>query len=135
LQFLIGTRALVERRILLCTLGVGAFIVTLAFSSWHDGLWHPDAPATPAALQHHQDSLVATGTVAAQPFAPSSEAVTTPIAAALPAAAAMSPPPAPAAPEPVQSEPQSEPDSNPEVDDNAVRARRDRGAEHGSRSR
>ena len=99
----------------------GLFTLTLAFSSWHEGLWRSDAArAIRAAPQHHKDSLVPTGAVA--------EVMTTPTAAPAPAdAAAPNPPPAIAPPEPVQSEP------NPDLDA-AMLVRRDRGAEHGSRS-
>jgi hypothetical protein len=108
----------VEQRILLCGLMVGAFILTLTLSSWHDGLWRSDAaPVTRAAPNPHEDGLVPRGAVAA------------------PAAAAMNPPRAIAPPEPAQSEPQSEPSSAPDVDDGERLARRDRGAERGSRSR
>jgi hypothetical protein len=111
--------AQVKSRILLWALTAGVFILTLAFSSWHEGLWRSDAArATRAAPQRPEDSFVPTGAVA--------EVMTTPTAAAAPAAAP-SPPPAIAPPEPVQSEP------NPDVD-GATLARRDRGAEHGSRS-
>jgi|HubBroStandDraft_1064217.scaffolds.fasta_scaffold00036_86 hypothetical protein len=114
---------LVKSRILLCGLVVGTFILTLAFSSWHDGLWRSGAaPVTRAAPP--------TGAVASPPFGPTSEAMTTPTAAATPATAAMNPPPAITTPESVQSEPYSTPD----VDNAAMPARRDRGAEHGSRS-
>ena len=115
--------AQVRSRILLWGLTAGVFILTLAFSSWHEGLWRSDAArAIRAAPQHHKDSLVPTGAVA--------EVMTTPTAAPAPAdaaAAAPNPPPAIAPPEPVQSEP------NPDVD-GATLARRDRGAEQGSRS-
>jgi hypothetical protein len=93
-------------RILLC--GLGTFILTLAFSFWHD--WrHDAAPVTRAAPQPHKDSLVPAGAVASNPLGP---------------------PPAIAPPEAVQSDPYSTPD----VDDGTTLARRDRGAERGSRS-
>src|SRR5579863_9808975 len=113
--------ALVERRILLYGLTLGAFVLTLAFSSWHDGLWRsPAAPVAGAAPQPHKDSLVPTGA--------------RPTAGAAPAAAAMNPAPAIAPPEPVQSEAQNELSSTPDVEDGAMRARRDRGAGRGARS-
>jgi hypothetical protein len=103
---------LVDRRILLCVLAVGAFVLTLAFSSRHGGLWRSDAaPSTRAAVQPH-------------------DAVVTPTGEAAPAAAATNPPPVIAPPEPAQSEPYSTPD----VDNGDRPARRDR-AEHGSRTR
>jgi hypothetical protein len=104
--------ALVDRRILLCGLLVGAFVLTLALYLRRDGLRRPAAaPSTRAAAQPH-------------------EAMATPTGEAAPAAA-MNPPPAVAPPEPVQSDPYSTPD----VEDGARLARRDRGAERGSRSR
>jgi hypothetical protein len=115
-DFFIG--ALVARRILLCGLVVGAFVLTLAFSSRHDDLWRSDAAPTRAAAQPR-------------------EAMATPTGEAAPAAAAaMNPPPAIAPPEPVQSEPYSTPEfDNRGMENGKMRARTDRAAEHGSRSR
>jgi len=102
----------VERRILLCGLVVGAFVLTFAFSSRHDDLWRSDAaPSTRAAAEVH-------------------EALAPPTGEAAPAAA-MKPPRAIAPTEPVQSEPSSTPD----VDNGERLARRDRAAERGARSR
>ena len=110
------------RPILLCGLIVAAFILTLAFSSWHDGLWRSDAaPVTRAVPQLHEDRLVPTVAVGSRPFGPSAAAMATPTAAAAPAAAAM---------EPAQSEPYSTPD----VDNGDTRARSDRSAERGART-
>jgi hypothetical protein len=51
--------AQVKSRILLWGLTAAVFILTLAFSSWHEGLWRSDAArATRAAPQHHNDSFV-----------------------------------------------------------------------------
>jgi hypothetical protein len=104
--------ALVERRILICGLAMGAFVLAFAFFSWREGLWRSEAaPSTHAAAQPH-------------------EAAATPIGEGAPAAAAMiSPPIAPS--EPTQSEPYSA----PVVESGVMPARRDRGAEHGSRTR
>jgi hypothetical protein len=118
--------ALVESRTLLWGLGVGTFILTFAFSSWHDGLWRSDAAPVMRAAP--------TGAVSSHPLGPRSAAKTPPIAAVAPAFAAMIPPPANAPPGLVQSEPQSEPYSTPGVDDEAMRDRSDRGAERGPRS-
>lgn len=127
-----------RRRILLCGLSVGAFILTLAFSSWHDGLWRLSAaPATSDAPRHLEDGRVATGARASQE--PVSEAVTTPgtvvpaaaapvaaaPVAAAPVAAAMPPPLIMAAPEP----------PSPNADDGAAVARTGRGTERDARSR
>lgn len=124
-----------ESRILLCGVGAGVFILTLAFLSWREGLWHDGlwrygaAPAARAAPQPH-GSLPSKGAVASNPLVPASEAVTAPTAAAATAAAA----PAAAAVVPPELA-QSEPHSTPDVDNEALPARRDRGAERGSRSR
>jgi hypothetical protein len=119
----------VESRILLCGVMVGAFVLTLAFLFWQDGLWRYGAAPAARAAPHPHNSLVSKGAVASNPLVPSSEAVTTPSAAAALAAAAIAPP------EPAQSEPQSEPYSSPDADNGAMPAPRDRGAERGSRSR
>src|ERR1700678_3805166 len=59
-HFFIG--ALVERRILLCGLMVGAFVLTLAFSLRHDDLWRSDAaPSTRAAARRHEALATPTG--------------------------------------------------------------------------
>src|ERR1700722_16127812 len=109
--------ALVDRRIILCGVGVGAFVLTLAFYSWQDGLWRSDAAPT--------------ASIAAQPR----QATAMPTAEAAPAAAAMNPPPAIAPQEPVQSAPYSTLDvDNGEREDREMLARRDRGTERGSRS-
>jgi hypothetical protein len=111
--------ALVERRILLCGLVVGAFVLTLALSSRHDDLWRFDAaPSTGAPAQPHE--LRARPTREAAPAA----------------ASAMNSAPAIAIPEPVLSEPSSTPDvDNGEMENGKMRNPRDRAAEHGSRSR
>jgi hypothetical protein len=125
--FFIGV--LVARRILLCGLMVGAFVLTLAFSSRQAGLWPSDeAPVTPAAPQLKEARLATTDAVVSHPFSSSSEAMARPTAAVTPPAATMNIPPASAPPEPVQSEP------TPAVDNGEMPPRRERGAEHGSRS-
>lgn len=113
-DFFIG--ALVERRTLLWGLPVGAFVLTFAFSFRHD--WRSDAaPSTRAAARPPEATGARTGEAA-------------------PAAAAMNPPPAIAPAEPVQSEPYSTHDvDNGEMANAKMRARTDRAAEHGSRSR
>ena len=106
-----------DRRILLSVLVAGTFVLTLAFSSWHEGLWRSDAaPAARAALSHPPGSLQ-------------------PAATPEPADAAVTPPPALAPPQPAQTAPQSEPDSTPDVDTGERLARRERGSGRGSRQR
>jgi hypothetical protein len=120
----------VGNRIVLLGLGVGAFIVTLAFSSWHEGLWRFER----ASVTH-----AAPIPSAAPMTSRTAETALAPTAISLRAAAAVSPPPAVTSPEPVQSEPQSEPrgepDSASEVDDRAIIERGERGAARGARSR
>lgn len=108
-----------ERRILLCSLV--ASVLTLAFVFWYDGLRYDAVPATRAAPQPNKGSLVPTSAAASNPFAPTG--------AAAPPATAIAPP------EPVQSEPQTEPYSTPDVDEGARLARGNRGAARGPRSR
>jgi hypothetical protein len=107
-----------DRRILFSVLVAGTFVLTLAFSSWHEGLWRSDAaPVTHAVASHPSGS-------------PKPAAM--PAAMAAPAAAT-NPPPAVAPSDPAQSEPQS--DSAPDVDSGERLARRERGGGRGSRSR
>lgn len=115
-RFLIGE--LVGKRILLW--GVAAFILALAFSFWHDGGYHT-APATRVPAQADKPSLAPAAPVASNAWGPSSEAVTTPTAAAAPTVTGTDPPAAIAP-------------SIADADSGATLARRDRGAEHGSRS-
>jgi hypothetical protein len=122
-RFFMGV--LMERRILfLCGLAVGAFVLTFALSSRYFGLWSSDAaPSTRATAQPAEAVAKATGEISPAP-----------------AAAAMNPPPAiapsePSRPEPVQSEPYSAPDSNPDGNNGERPARGDRAAERGARTR
>lgn len=102
-------------RILLCGLAAGAFIVTLAFTSRHEGLWRTAAaPVHVPRAQPRQD---------AKRLVPGSAA----------AAETNSPPPV-AAPEPMESAPQSGPYSRADADLEAERARTDRDGGHGSRT-
>lgn len=112
-DFFIG--ALVGRRILLWGLPAGAFVLTLGFSSRYDRR-SDAAPSIRAATQPHEA------------MAQTREAA--------PTAAAMNPPPAIAPPEPVQNEPYSIPVvGNGEMENAKMRARTDRAAAHGSRTR
>ncbi len=109
------------RRLLIC--GVAAFILTLAFSSWHDRRYDA-APVADVVPLPSKGSLVSPGAPPLNP--PSSEAATTPTAAAAPAPAVTAMKPVIAPDEPAQSDP---------VANGATLVRRDRGAEPGSRSR
>jgi hypothetical protein len=108
--------ALVEMRILLC--GLTAFILTLAFSFWHDR-GHDAVPVAHTAPEPlKEDSLVPTSAAPSTPLAPSPAAISTPAAAPAPVTAVNQPPAA-----------------VPDVDDEAMLVRRDRGTERSSRSR
>jgi len=110
----------VARQLLLC--GLAAFILTLAFSLWHDGGFDL-APVAHVAPRPAKGSVTSTGAVPSNPF---SSGVLTTRTAAVPAAIAMTQPPPVIAPsEPVQSD---------SVDNDAALVRGDRGDERGSRS-
>jgi hypothetical protein len=97
-------------------LGVGAFVLTLAFSSRHE-LWRPEAAPT------------ARATALPEAAVPPHEAMATPTAEAAPVVdVPMNPAPAIAPSEPVQSETYS-------MENGRMRDPRDPAAEHGSRSR
>jgi hypothetical protein len=113
--------ALVGRRILLCGLVVGAFVLTLAFSSRHDHLWRSDAALTARA------TVLPDTTPPPDAAAATHEAMPTPTDEVAPVAAATNPASAVAAPEPVRSEPDS-------MENGRMRDPRDPAAEHGSRS-
>lgn len=119
-----------NNRLLLGALAIGAFFVTLAFSSWHEGFWHSAAaPLTTAAPQ-----LGRVGVTPARPatspapypapeIMPSTAPRTTaPVAAAVNTPAAIAPLEAP------RGEPQYEQNANPGIDSEAMR--RDRGVQH-----
>jgi hypothetical protein len=114
--------ALVGRRILWCGLVVGAFVLTLAFSSRHDHLWHSDA-ALSARARVPPDT-----TPPADAAPPPHEAMPAPNDEVAPLAAATNPASAIADPEPARSEPDS-------MENARMRDPRDPAAEHGSRSR
>jgi hypothetical protein len=125
---------LVNRRIVLGAVMGGAFIVTLAFSSWHEGLWDFAAdPPVSAVPQPGEDSVLPA------PVAPSATDPSSQTATVVPpsvAAAAIKPPSATAAadrsqPETSQSDLYEE-IPNPGVDTEAIR--RDRGVQHSSGS-
>ncbi|MGA2778049.1 MAG: hypothetical protein ABSF94_10845 [Steroidobacteraceae bacterium] len=101
-----------NRRILLCGLAAAALVLTLALC-WYDGLWRSDAEAPMR--------------TAAQPPVLSAPPPVEPA----PATAPVNPPAATAAAEAAQSEP----DATPAVDQGERLARRERGGEHGARTR
>jgi hypothetical protein len=112
-----------------------AFVVTLAISSWHEGLWTSDAiPARgnrPVALSSAEPT-----TLPVRPFAPehaAPTAMTSPApAAAEPETQAQEQQPTPAA---AEIAPPSTPIAEAEVDTTEFLAHRDRAAQHSSRAR
>ena len=124
-------RSLTNSRILLGALALGAFIVTLAFSSWHEDLWQSAADSTgSAAPQSRKDGVVPPGPVVSVDSDLPPKAMTSmPPDAAAPAAA-MTPTAAMAPLEASQGESQYEQNANPGVDGEAMR--RDRGVQHSS---
>jgi hypothetical protein len=121
----------VKRLILIGGLAVGAFLVTLAFSSWHEGLWQSATQPSPAAAPELKDHVVVTGPAVAPPAEPSSEAkISMPPEPAAPVR--VSPPVGIAPDEAPQGQPQYQQYANPGVDSEAIR--RDRGIQHTSGS-
>jgi hypothetical protein len=123
-----------NQRFLMWGLTSIAFVVTLAISSWHDGLWTSGAiPARgnrPVALSSEPTALPV------RPFAPENAAptpVTPPaLATAAPETQAQEQQPTPAAAEiPAPSMPSAE----AEVDTTEFLAHRDRASQHSSRAR
>jgi len=123
-----------NQRFLMWGLASIAFVVTLAISSWNEGLWPSDETVTRG---NHSTALVSTDSteLPARPFAPEH-----------PAAAADAPVLAAAAPTqpqaPQQNEPPAAADTPPpmptaeaEVDTAEFLAHRDRASQHSSRAR
>jgi hypothetical protein len=124
--------------------GVGgvAFAVTLAISSWHDGLWESGetvaSSARTAIPVTASSSVTAATPVPARPFGPVSTntEVTTPtVTAVTPQSPA---PQQQETPAPTESPPpdthDAVPDSAPSADEAEFRARSDRAAEHSARA-
>jgi hypothetical protein len=123
-----------NQRFLMWGLASIAFVVTLAISSWHEGLWPYDE--TPA----HGDRAVSLAfadpvPLPAQPFAPQRPAppAATPIQAA-PTAPQPQAQQQPEPPPPVEAPPPL-PVAEQEVDTTEFLAHRDRAAQHSARSR
>lgn len=125
-------------------LALGAFVVTLAISARHEGLWYSDAPVTQARSSAGSDATH----IPAHPFARVASASLPPMAAAAPAvaqaveAAAPLPPPSLAPMPGVESQPPPPTDSAtddtpspvPDPDYEQFQAQADRAAERGARS-
>jgi hypothetical protein len=125
-----------KQRFLMWGLASIAFVVTLAISSWHEGLWPYDEAPT---RSNRAASLAPADPVPlpAQPFAPEHPAPP----AATPIVVAATPPqpqapqqPASPAPAPEETVPPM-PTAEQEVDTSEFLAHRDRAAQHSARSR
>ena len=120
-----------NQRFLMWGLASIAFVVTLGISSWHEGLWASDEPAT---VHHTRPAAVANDDITPMPAQPFGPAKTAP--AALPAIAAVTPqPPPPPAEAPPPSDP-SEPMPNAvaDMDEAVFMDHQDRAAQHASRA-
>jgi hypothetical protein len=122
-----------KQRFLMWGLASIAFIVTLAFSSWHEGLWSADETATRG---NRTATLAAADPMPlpAQPFGPTKPAP----AVATQEVAAETPPQsqAPQQPETPAAEPLPPmPTAEAEVDTAEFLSHRDRAAQHSARSR
>lgn len=114
-----------NQRFLMWGLTSIAFVVTLAISSWHDGLWTSDAiPARgnrPVALSSAEPTALPV-----RPFAPEHAA---PMAMTSPAPEQQPTPPA------AEIAPPSMPIAEAEVDTTEFLSHRDRASQHSSRAR
>jgi type IV secretory pathway VirB10-like protein len=126
-----------NQRFLMWGLASIVFVVTLGISSWHEGLWATDEPATAA----HQTRPTAVASdditpIPARPFGPEKPAPT-----AVPALAAVTPqPPAPPPPPPAETPPPTDtsqpmPVAVADMDEAIFMDHQDRAAQRGSRAR
>ena len=117
-----------NRRILTGGLALGAFLVTLAFVSWHEDLWRPATDPAPSVAVQPSRNPVAPVPVAAPPVAAETATSAPTDAAPLPAT---TPAPAPP-PDNAPADSAYDQNINPGVDPEAMR--RDRGVQHRSGS-
>lgn len=124
-----------KQRFLMWGLASIAFVVTLAFSSWHEGLWSSDEEAPTRGNRTTTLASPDPMPLPAQPFAPKhpAPAVETPIvvAATPPQPQALQQPETP----PPEDAPPPMPTAEQEVDTAQFPDRRDRAAQHSARSR
>lgn len=123
-----------NQRFLMWGLASIVFVVTLGFSSWHEGLWAADAPTT---AHHTRPPADATSDditpLPTRPFGPEKPAPA--VVPALAAATPQPPPPPPAAePPPPADLPPPMPTAVPDMDEADFMAHQDRAAARGSRS-
>ena len=123
-----------NQRFLMWGLASIVFVVTLGISSWHEGLWTPDEPAT---AQYARPAAVASDDITpmpARPFGPDKPAPT-----AVPAIAAVTPqpppPPPPAETPPPADTSQPMPTAVADMDEAIFMDHQDRAAQRGSRAR
>jgi hypothetical protein len=124
-----------NQRFLMWGLASIAFVVTLAISSWHEGLW-PSDEIPPRVNRLTAPTSADPMPIPAQPFGPAhpAPAVATPIVAAVS-------PPQPQAPqqpetiEPADEPPPPIPTAEAEVDTAEFLRHRDRTAQHSARAR
>lgn len=125
-----------NQRFLMWGLASITFVVTLAITSWHDGLWQSDETVTPAHnVRTASFTTEETVDMPARPFAPEHAVPPPPVETV----AAVTPPPPPP-PEPAPQEtpaPAVEPEqvSAQELDEQEFQSHRDRASEHSARSR
>jgi len=123
-----------NQRFLMWGLTSIAFVVTLAISSWHEGLWTSDEIPT---LRNHPAAVASVEQTAmpVRPFAPENAA---PTATAPPALAAAEPEPRAQEQQPTPAAAEiatpSMPVATAEVDTTEFLAHRDRASQHSSRA-
>ena len=125
-----------NQRFLMWGLASITFVVTLAVTSWNDGIWQSEEPTATTARGMRAVSFAMSEEstdVPSHPFAPTHAPVPVPVqtvAAVTPSPAAPTPPGE--LPPPV--EPSTQPTSQ-ELDEQDFMAQRDRASEHSARSR
>jgi hypothetical protein len=124
-----------NQRFLMWGLASIAFVVTLAISSWHEGLWPSDEAPTGG---KRLTALISPDPMPlpAQPFGPAhpAPAVATPIVAAVTSPQPQAPQ-QPETMEPAAESPPPMPTAEAEVDTAEFLRHRDRAAQHSSRAR
>ena len=127
-----------NQRFLMWGLASITFVVTLAITSWNDGLWQADATLPTRAHSMRTASFTTEDTtdLPMRPFAPTNPAPPAPVEKL----AAVTPPPPPVVePAPQEAPPPADEPSTQvtaqELDEADFQAHRDRAAEHSARAR